>query len=371
MMMTGLARRAVSAFTMATAVASLGMVQAAPATGRTSSSIGMSCILHLNVNPVACARYILSRQRPVSRSWISATAGKTLLYASEPYISTVSVSVVGAKGLAPIGQLTFNGELPLSMAVDSSKNVYVALLNPNGPQNIEVFPRGSTKPSRTYTNGIGGALNIAIDSHDTLYVANFVGSNSCNVLEYAKGSMKPTRTITDVPGCPNGVGVDANANLYVTYIYYPPTGPWQTDVMKYAAGSTTGTRLHLKSPGPGLSVFYGVTGAANGDVVVGSLHEGYAFDQILTYHPGSQTPASRIEYGNDWYPLFFALAGDRLFAPAFLEQGGAASAGILSFFDLIIGDVPAEFAYPSGRELLVESPVKLTPGFYYAYAISP
>jgi hypothetical protein len=257
------------------------------------------------------------------------------------------------------------------MAVDSSKNLYVALLNPNGPQSVEVFPRGSTKPSKSYTDGITGPLNIAIDSHDTLYVANFVGSKTCNVLEYAKGSMKPTRTITDVPGCPNGVGVDADSNLYVTYIYYPPTGPWETDVMKYARGSTKGMRLHLKAPGPGLDVFYGIAVAAAGDLVIGNLHEGYALDQILIFPRGSQTAASTVQFGNYWYPLFFALAGNTLFAPAFLEQGGAAGGGFLSFFNLIIGDEPAEFQYPTGRELFVENAKKLAPGFYYAFAFSP
>ncbi len=368
--MMKVARRAVGSVFLCAGVAVLGATAPDAAARGAPQPTGLSCILHLNENPIACARFIRSRERPpaVSRIWAT---GKTLLYASQPYISTVSISTVGAHGLSPIGQLTFNGELPLSMAVDSSKNLYVALLNPNGPQSVEVFPRGSTKPSRTYTDGITGALNIAVDSRDTLYVANFVGSNSCNVLEYAKGSLKPTRTITDVPGCPNGVGVDAESNLYVTYVYYPPTGPWETDVMKYARGSTKGTRLHLKPPGPGLDVFYGIAVATNGDLVIGDLHEGYALDQILIYPRGSPVAANSVQYGNYWFPLFFALGGDRLFAPAYLEQGGASCGGILCFFNLIIGDEPAEFAYPSGREILVESAKKLAPGFYYAFAFSP
>jgi hypothetical protein len=370
--MIEVAKRAVGSILLIAVAAASGTVALGKSAAASApQTAGFSCILHLNENPIACARLIRSRERPVTRSWIAATAGKALLYASQPYVSAVSISAVGAHGLAPTGQLSFNGELPLSMAVDSSKNLYVALLNPDGPQSVVVYPRGSTKPSRTYTQGITGPLNIAIDSHDTLYVANFVSASSCNVLEYVKGSMKPTRTITDVPGCPNGVGVDADANLYVTFIYYPPTGPWQTDVMKYARGSTNGTRLHLKSPGPGLGVFYGVSGAADGSLLVGNLHEGYALDQILIFPRGAQSASRIIQYGNFWFPLFFALAGNRLFAPAFLEQGGASSGGILSFFNLIIGDEPAEFEYPSGRELLVESAKKLAPGFYYAFAFSP
>ena len=102
------------------------------------------------------------------------------------------------------------------------------------------------------------------------------------MLEYAKGSMKPTAVITDVPGCPNGVAVDSSSNLYVTFIYYPPSGPWQTDVMKYAPGSTNGTRLNLQAPGR--NDFYGIAADSKGQVAV-------AWD---TYRNGSYDVYARI-----------------------------------------------------------------------------
>jgi hypothetical protein len=319
------------------------------------------CIFHLATDPVACARQVRTVARPRTKRWLSASAGQTLLYVSEPFASAVSVSTVGTNAITPSGELTFDGAIPFSLAVGPSKSLYVAVLDASGPPSVEVFPRGSTKPSKTYTDGVTGPLDVAVDARGTLYVANFVSSSSCNVLEYANGSMKPTAVITDVPGCPNGVAVDANSNLYVTFIYYPPTGPWQTDVMKYARGSTKGTRLNLKAPGR--NDFYGIAVDGKGDLLIGNEAQVGMLYQILIFPRGAHAPASEIAYGDGWFPLFFTLAGNRIFAPAYLEQG----TGSL----MTIGDEPAEFDYPSGRERVVESPKLVDPEFYYGFAVSP
>lgn len=355
---TGLA---VTAAALAAIVVMGGQASTAAASG-TQQPAPAPCIFKLNEDPIACARLIRAHGHPEGRSWISpATGNKTLLYASEPYAAAVSISTVSTHALTPSGMLTFNGELPFTLAVDSSKHLYVGLLNPSGGSSVEVFSRNSKKPVRTYTNGITGALDVTVDSRGTLYVANFVSSTSCNVLEYAKGSMTPTATITDVPGCPNGVAVDANSNLYVTFIYYPPSAPWQTDVMKYAPGSTTGTRLNLKAPG--LNDFYGIAVDANGNLVIADSVQAGMLGKILVFPAGSQTASHTMEYGDGWYSLFFALNGSRLFAPAYLEQGTTELTSI--------GDEPAEFEYPSGRERFVENPNLASPGFELGFAVSP
>ncbi|MBV8531833.1 MAG: hypothetical protein JO104_10980 [Candidatus Eremiobacteraeota bacterium] len=345
--------------TACAAAAAIGVAAPSPARGAPQSN-NASCIFHLAVNPIACARIVGSRPRPPSRSWLAASTGKTLLYAAEPFAGIISVSTVSANKLTPSGELSFSGAIPFELAADS-KNLYVGLLNPSGPSSVEVFPRGATKPSKIYTDGITGPLDVAIDAHGTLYVANFVSSSSCNVLEYAKGSMKPTATITDVPGCPNGVAVDSASNLYVTYIYYPTGKPWQTDVLKYARGSTSGVRLNLKAPGR--NDFYGLAVDAKGDVLVANEQEDGMLYQILIFPAGSHAPTNALQYGDGWFPLFFALDEDRLFAPAYLEQGTASL--------MTLGDVPAEFDYPSGRERIVESPKLLAPGFVFSFAVSP
>jgi hypothetical protein len=244
--------------------------------------------------------------------------------------------------------------------VDSSKNLYVSVFKVSGSPSVEVFAPGSITPSKVYTDGIVGPIDLAVDLHGTLYVANVSGSGICNVVEYAKGSMKPTAAITNLPGCPDGVATDLDSNLYVSYTYYPPTGPWQTDVVKFARGSTKGARLHLKAPG--LNYFYGIAVDSKGDVVVANSQEVGAISQILIFPHGSHNPTRSVQYGDGWSPLYFALDGDRLFAPAYLEQGTTSL--------LTIGDEPAEFEYPSGSERFVENPKLAAPGFFFAFAIS-
>ncbi len=320
-----------------------------------------SCVFNLAANPIACARRIQAVERPRTKSWIAPRAGKTLLYVSEPFSSAVSISTVTANAITPSGQLTFNGAIPFSMAVDSSKNLYVAVINPYGAQSVEVFARGSTRPSKIYTDGVTGPLDVAVDARGTLYVANFVSSTACNVLEYAKGSMKPTAVITDVPGCPNGVAVDARLNLYVTFIYYPQSQRWVTDVMKYSPGTTKGTQLHLLAPG--LNDFYGIAVDGNANLVIGNSQEAGTIHQLLLFPHGSRSATVIAEYGDGWFPLFFALTGNRLYAPAYLEQG----TGSL----MTLGDVPAEFDYPSMNQRLVANPRLVGTSFYYGFALSP
>ena len=320
-----------------------------------------SCVFNLTANPVACARQVRAAEHPARRSWIAPATGKTLLYASEPFASAVSISTVTASAIAPSGQLTFNGAIPFTMAVDSSKNLYVAVINPSGPQTVQVFARGSTKPTKIYSDGITGPLDVAVDARGTLYVANFVSSTSCNVLEYSKGSMQPTAVITDVPGCPNGVAVDAKSNLYVTFIYYPQGQPWVTDVMKYAPGATKGTELHLQAPG--LNDYYGIAVDSKGGLLIGNSREAGTIDQLLLFPRGARSGSLVAAYGDGWFSLFFGLAGNRLFAPAYLAQG----TGSL----MTLGDVPAEFDYPSMNERLVANPKLVGTAFYYAFALSP
>jgi hypothetical protein len=320
-----------------------------------------SCLLHFSANPVGCAQQIRAVARPHGASRIfGSTSGKTLLYASEPFASTVTISTVTATAITPIGQLTFNGAVPFDMTVDSSENLYVVVIGGSAPPSVEVFPRGATTPSKIYTNDLSGPLDVAVDAHGNLYVANLVSSKSCNVLIYAKGSMKPTSVITTVPGCPNALALDSSSNLYVTYVYYPPKGLWQTDVMKYASGSTTGTRLHLTAPG--LNDFYGIAVDAKGDVVVGNSQEDGSIGQLLVFPPGAHTPSNTIEY-DGWFPLYFTLYGDRFFTQSFLPQGTS------SMYTL--GTVPAEFDYPSGTERIVGNPELAGVSFYFGFAVSP
>jgi hypothetical protein len=290
-------------------------------------------------------------------------AGKTLLYASEPFSEAVSISAVGPNGLTPTGNLTFSGFLPVGLAVDASQNLYVPLVPVQSQQGqLDVFPRGAKKPSKVYTKGLTLPEVAAVDSHGTLYVGNFSNtSGDCTIVEYANGSMKPTAVITGIPGCLDGVAVDPSGNLYVTYLHYPKSGGTDSDVLKYAPGSTKGVRLNLKAPGGNL--FWNVAVDDKGDVVVSNVQEVGTINQVLVFPRGSTRPAHTVQYGLGWYPNYFALQGDRFYTLAYMVNEMPAGT--------IPNGEPAEFDFPSGREHFVESPKLLTPGYYFGYAVSP
>ena len=312
---------------------------------------------------IECMRSSHSHERSHRRSWVMTSSGKTFLYASEPFNGAVSILSVDSKGLRVVGNLAFNSFLPIGVAVDASQNLYVSLVPLAGQQGaVDVFPRGATKPSRIYTKGLTQAEYVTVDSQGTVYVANFSDSSGgCSVVEYAKHSMKPTAVITGIPGCIDGLTVDSSENLYVTYVAYPSSGGIQSDVLKFTPGSKNGVALDLKAPGGNL--FWGVAIDAKNDVVVMNDLEIGTVNQILVFPSGSTRPKQTLQYGLGWYPEEFALRGNRLFAPAFMVNELPPGA--------VPNGEPAEFDFPSGRELLVESPKLLNPGYYFGYAVSP
>jgi hypothetical protein len=351
-----------------TSAAVLTVLAAAASTLAVSASrdpaarVAHGCALTTVPSFVECLRTSNVRQPSHRGSWVTAAGGKTLVYASEPLNELVSVSAVGSTGLTPVGTLSFTGFLPIGLAVDAAQNLYVPLvpLQGQGGQ-VDVFPRGAKQPSKVYTNGLTQPEDVAVDSRGTVYVGNFSDtSDQCTIVEYAKGSMNPTAVITGNPGCLNAVAVDASRNLYATFVDYPTSGGTVSDVLKYAAGSTHGVRMNLQAPGGNL--FWNVAVDGKGDVVVANVQEIGTVNQLLVFPSGSTRPAHTVQYGLGWYPNYFALDGDRFFTLAYMVNElppGAPPNG-----------EPAEFAYPSGHERLVESPKLLDPGYYFGYAVS-
>jgi hypothetical protein len=334
-------------------------------------SLQPRCALDLPLTPAMCARLRNSAPRaPYSRN--SSRSSETLVYTSQPFSGIVAISALGAKGFKPAGTLALPSQsVALGLTVDASQNLYVAISTlGSGTPSVEVFPRGATQPSKTYTDGLTAPVDVAVDHHGTLYVANLANAHGggCdqgsgpggNVGEYASGSMTPTRTIGGFPGCPNAVAVDAQANLYLTYIYYPTSGFLESDVIKYTYQSTKGKTLNLQVPGgPDLG---GIAVTQRGDLVVENVEDDATLNQILTFARGSKKPTSTIQYGGTGWGTafkFFALLDDSLYAPAYIAQS-------LSFF---VG-TPAKFAYPSGRQLFVQNPANAAGPWSYGFAVS-
>jgi hypothetical protein len=296
----------------------------------------------------------------------------TLLYTSQPLLGAVDVWSVSATGFKSVGQLSVGtGNLPFGLTVDAHQNLYVAISTfGSGTPSVEVFPHGATKPSAVYTAGLKAPIDVAVDGKGTLYVTNrfSAGGGGCgassgpggSVVEYDAGSTSPSRTITGFPGCPVGIAADAKGNAYLTYVYYPATGTFlQSDVIEYPRKSTKGKPLGLQVPGgPQLG---GIQIASNGNLVIQNVQDDATLNQILTFPPGSTKPSNTIQYpGTGWGTgfIFFALTGNRIFAPAYIAPN----------FSFIVS-TPAEFAYPSGRQVAVQS--KLGGPFSYGFAVSP
>jgi hypothetical protein len=332
------------------------------------------CVFNLPLSATQCERLLESRRQTLVRSWSSSRRNQTLVYASQTFSSAVTISALTAKGFKPVGELALpSGGAPLGLTVDDSQKLYVAIspLGSSGTASVDVFPRGATKPSAVYTDGLSGPVDVAVDGHGTLYVANLAkpGGGGCaqssgpggSIVEYAAGSMTPTRTINDFPGCPSAVAVDSNANLYLTYLYYPASGFAQSDVREYAYQSTHGKALHLHVPGgPALG---GIAVTAAGDIVVENEQDDATLNQVLTFAHGSKKPLTRIQYGGAGWGTgfkFFALFGDRLFAPAYVVES----------FGYVVTTL-AEFDYPSGREVFVQNPTLTSLPFAYGIAASP
>jgi len=329
-----------------------------------------ACAFDLPLSPAQCAR--LESGRHAGGSWMSRSTG-TLLYTSQPFLSAVDIWSVTKKGFKQTGQLSVGaGNIPLGLTVDASQNLYVAISTfGSGTSSVDVFPRGATKPSAVYTSGLSGPIDVAVDGNGTLYVANLKnpGGGGCgqgsgpggSVVEYDAGSMTPSRTIAGFPGCPNGIAADSSGNAYLTYLYYPASGFVQSDVIEYPNKSTSGTPLGLQVPGgPDLG---GIKVASNGDLLVENAQDDATLNQILTFPHGSTSPSNTIQYpGVGWGTGFkyFALMGNRIFAPAYVAPNF-----------LYVATTPAEFAYPSGRELKVQGKLSSAVPFAYGFAISP
>ncbi|MFY9739916.1 MAG: hypothetical protein WAK11_12835 [Candidatus Cybelea sp.] len=224
--------------------------------------------------------------RPVSstmRGWLSprAKSGKGLVYVSDNFGNAVYIFDKTNLAQGPIGEITNAIEAPNGLAVDRRGALYVA----NSNNTVEVYPRGSTQASVTYTDGISFPFGLVVSSNTgRLYVANF---NANDVTEYAKDSTTPDTTISFVSlegNDPYGTSLDRKDDLYVSALGYPTARAYEISV-----GSNTPKDLGIS----GIDVMYGIAVDAKVDVIV--VDQGAK--AIYVYPPGSDTPSKTITEG--------------------------------------------------------------------------
>ncbi|MBV8530500.1 MAG: hypothetical protein JO104_04215 [Candidatus Eremiobacteraeota bacterium] len=182
----------------------------------------------------------------------------------------------------------------LAVATDSSNNLYLAacprcIPYGYGRSSVAVYRAGTTKLLRSITKGIDAPVSVAIDTNDNVYVANNSYAHP-SVAVYAAGSSKPLRRLTRDLTSPTELALDSSNDVFVLDSSANTSeGP---HIVEYEAGSNKVLRAISRglSSTPAIAVDgSGTLYAANAPVVGRSW--------ISVYAPGVLTPSYRIKDG--------------------------------------------------------------------------
>lgn len=163
--------------------------------------------------------------------------------------------------VTPIFQIAGPGSglsQPYGIAVDSNDDVFVVndAGTPSAPgtPSVEVFPRGQVSPARVITGTatqLNIPLSIAVDSGGNMYVANSNGNSVTVFGNTQTGNVAPIRVIaggaTFISG-PQGVALDQSSNLYVTNLQ-PASVPGSLNVFPPNANGNAAPSILVCGPG--------------------------------------------------------------------------------------------------------------------------
>jgi hypothetical protein len=171
-------------------------------------------------------------------SWMARPDGLThLVYISDFLANNVTVFDINGTLKGQIGGLSNPGGL----FVDHKRNLWVAN---NGANNVLEFARGATTPFNTL-NDPGGPIDVTMCPNGTVYVA---GSNSTAIEVYPRGSTNPTRSLT-YPDAEqtDALTCDAKGNVFATTVI-----SFHGGVVEFPHGKQHGaTQLPISLGGPG------------------------------------------------------------------------------------------------------------------------
>ncbi|HEY2475493.1 MAG TPA: hypothetical protein VGI19_11910 [Candidatus Cybelea sp.] len=175
---------------------------------------------------------------------------------------------------------------------DSSNNLYVAVCTaclPYGSGNgsINVYGAGTTKLLRTITQGVNIPVSVAVDSVGNLYVANRSYADS-SVTVYAPGSTKILRTLSRRLTNPTQLALDASNNLFVMNASLNSYG----SVVEYQANSSEILR-HITN---GVLLPQAIAVDDSGNLFVANSPE-FSSGWISVYAPGQSRPSYKIKIG--------------------------------------------------------------------------
>ncbi|HEY2473873.1 MAG TPA: hypothetical protein VGI19_03635 [Candidatus Cybelea sp.] len=260
-----------SATTVLVAFFLAGCGGAAPSTSLQANALDAGGI---GANAVASPPPLV-RKGPKPRGWISSAYrhGYVAYVADDNAIKIYPQEGVHRK---PVGEITEGVESAYGLYVDGRRNLYVCNQYENS---VEVYPLGSTAPSKTYTQDLARPLYPIVDASGDLFVGN---ANNGTVVEYPAGKKKPSEVLQTEGTEADGMDFDSSGNLYVAYRSYYDTG----GVEVFPKGSTQGHDLGIQLNQP-----QGLIVANDGTLLI--VETGYA-SRIDVFPPGSTQPSFEL-----------------------------------------------------------------------------
>ncbi|HYB90595.1 MAG TPA: NHL repeat-containing protein [Candidatus Binataceae bacterium] len=203
--------------------------------------------------------------------------------------------------------------MPWGIALDSSRNIYVANLGSSVGQldSVTVYSAGSSgnaTPSATISGsntGLDSPGGIAVDSSANIYVTNdaAIFGNADNITVYSAGSngnVAPGNTLYPLGlGAPAGIVVDSSGNLYVAndgsteggvdaITVYPPSNPVPSETIGMDTGLVNPQGIALDLSG---NIYVTNAGSVGGDLDSVNIYApgGYASGPLNTAIVGANT----------------------------------------------------------------------------------
>jgi hypothetical protein len=246
--------------------------------------------------------------------WMARGANRnhTWMYLSGFNDNVVNIYDMDKLGVPMIGQIKQGLSGPAGIVLDSQGTLYVA--NFLG-LTVTVYPAGATSPSLTLRNSITLPVGVAVDANRNVYVSN--SGSAPSILIYPPGGQTPSQTITSsLLIAPNAIFIDSAGDVYVSdefsQISEIPAGSQQlvslglqnihnaTGVFVdpitenlFVATLNTGSAVHVFLPGH-TTESYQLTGSDNADFITIGAVRGKTY-LFAPFSPGSTVRLYRHE----------------------------------------------------------------------------
>jgi DNA-binding beta-propeller fold protein YncE len=233
-----------------------------------------------------------------------------LLYVADSYAHEVAVYRQKGNGQQPVGELTTQITFPMSVWVDTHRNVWVANVVGEAQSNILRFPEGKTKPDLTLPDRQWNVSAIWVARNDAVYAVNGGSSGNVQIVEYPPHSNK-SKQIGD-PNLPDDITSivgDARGDLFASGLALSGAG----EVDELLAGSTQwrNTGIALVEPG-------GLAFDRSGNLVVSDM-----LKQVIGIYPLERTSPKRIIHcGEQCSAIAFDHTGTRLWVDELNDLNG-------------------------------------------------